>query len=192
MRSPIDKKVLLASNSPRRRQLLKEIVNDFEIAPSREVDETYPSTLTAAEVAPYLSRLKADAYADLIDDDTVLITADTVVIVDDKIIGKPRSSEEAVQMLETIAGREHVVITGVTLRSNVKTDTFSCATSVFFDKIGKDELQQYVDEFKPFDKAGSYGIQEWIGCRGINRIDGCFYNVMGLPLNMLYTRLKAF
>lgn len=191
MKSPTDRHIVLASNSPRRRALLKEIVPDFEIAPSRQVDESYPDDLNVFEVAPYLSRKKAEAYGDLTGEDTVVVTADTVVIIDGRILGKPRDAHDACRMLRQLSGREHVVVTGVTVKSKDKTETFSCRTSVFFDNISDDEISDYVAEFNPLDKAGSYGIQEWIGCRGIKKIEGCFYNVMGLPLNMLYDKLKT-
>ena len=192
MKSPASKRIVLASNSPRRRQLLKEIVDDFDIAESREIEETYPENLPAEKVPAYLSRLKAEAFSDLIGSDNILMTADTVVILNGKILGKPHNEEEAVRMLLSLSGREHIVITGVTLKSSEKTDTFSCRTSVHFDEISEDEIRQYVAEFKPFDKAGSYGIQEWIGCRGISAINGCFYNVMGLPVSMIYNHLQSF
>lgn len=192
MKSPVDKHIVLASNSPRRRQLLGHIIPEFDIAPARDIDETYPHDLDALEVAPYVSLKKAEGYADLVDKDTLLITADTVVIIDNQILGKPRSAEQALQMLKTLSGRMHRVVTGVTLKSVEKTLTFSNVTEVYFDDMTDDELMRYIDEFKPFDKAGSYGIQEWIGCRGIKGVKGCFYNVMGLPMNDLYNHLNLF
>lgn len=192
MKSPVDYNVILASNSPRRRTLLKEIIPDFEIAESRDIDESYPADLPAVEVAPYISRKKAEGYADLIQDNVLLITADTVVIVDDTILGKPKSAEDAVRMLSLLSGREHRVVSGVTLMTKKKTLTFSCVTTVHFDTIPHGEIARYVEEYKPFDKAGAYGIQEWIGCRGIIGVEGCFYNVMGLPVNRLYNELARF
>lgn len=192
MKSPIDKQIILASNSPRRRELLSHIAPDYILAPAREIDESYPANLEPENVAPYLSTLKAEAYSDLIDDRTVLITADTVVIIDGTILGKPHSTDEAIDMLKKLSGRTHCVVTGVTLRSANNTRTFSCATQVHFDTLTDDEIHEYVDQYKPFDKAGAYGIQEWIGCRGIAGINGCFYNVMGLPVNVLYNELKTF
>ena len=192
MNAPTSKKVVLASNSPRRRQLLRDIIPNFTVAESRSIDESYPEGLTAEEIAPFLSKLKADAYADLIDNNTLLITADTIVIIDGRILGKPRDGQEALEMLKTLSGNMHTVVTGVTLRSKTKSRTFSCATQVYFDKIPEHELIQYIETFNPIDKAGAYGIQEWIGCRGINKIDGCFYNVMGLPLNRLYNEITEF
>lgn len=192
MKSPIDKNIILASNSPRRRQLLREIIPDFEIAPAREIDEVYPSNLPVTDIALYLSRLKAEAYSDLLNHQTILITADTVVIADGQLLGKPHSEEEAIEMLKKISGVPHQVVTGVTIKSTAETETFGCTTTVYFDHIPEDDIIEYVREYKPYDKAGSYGIQEWIGCRGITRIEGCFYNVMGLPLNSLYEHLVRF
>lgn len=192
MKSPTHLRVILASNSPRRHALLREIVPNFEIAPPRDIDESYPKTMDVLEVASFLSQVKANGYADLVDADTVLITADTVVVVDDKILGKPRSTEQAFEMLKQLSGRMHKVITGVTLMSAAKKVTFSHITEVYFDEIPEEQLRQYIEEFKPFDKAGSYGIQEWIGCRGIKGMKGCFYNVMGLPVNDLYNHLESF
>ena len=192
MKSPTNKKIILASNSPRRRQLLKEIIPEFSIAQSRDIDENYPSDMPVMEVAPYLSKVKAECYSDLVEKDTILITADTVVILDGRILGKPHSISEAVEMLKEMRGKEHLVVTGVTLKSEEKTETFASVTKVCFDQLSDDEIFAYVEEFKPFDKAGAYGIQEWIGCRAINGIQGCFYNVMGLPLNLLYSHLLLF
>lgn len=192
MKSPIDKKIILASNSPRRRELLRYIIPDFEIAPSRDIDEDYPENLPVEEVAPYISREKAEAYRDLLTNDNVIVTADTVVCIDNHILGKPHDKDDALRMLKTLSGRQHKVITGVTVMSLNRIETFSCATDVFFDNLSDEELEEYIEEFRPFDKAGAYGVQEWIGSRGIRRIEGCFYNVMGLPLNRLYTVLKCF
>lgn len=192
MKNPSSKNIILASNSPRRRMLLNYICNDFELAPSREVDETYPAELPSDEVAPFLSRKKAEAYRDLLTDDNLIITADTVVILDGKILGKPANGDEAMQMLGRLNGRSHSVITGVTLMSKEKTKTFAVLSKVTFDNMTTDELLDYISEYRPFDKAGSYGVQEWIGARGIKHIEGCYYNIMGLPLNALYNELKTF
>lgn len=189
MKNPTDKHIILASNSPRRRQLLGGIVSEFEIAPPRPVDETYPNSLSPEEVAPFLSQIKAKAYADLVTENTLLITADTVVILDNKILGKPQSHSQAVAMLQSLSGHTHRVVTGVTIVSSEKEITFSNTTEVTFDTLTHEEIDDYIKQFQPFDKAGSYGIQEWIGYRAIRKIDGCFYNVMGLPLNHLYLEL---
>ncbi len=186
------KKLILASNSPRRRELLKLIVPEFEIATPVEVDEVYPSDLSAHEVAPYLSRLKANAYRSLLGDNDVLLTADTVVIVDDKILGKPADENQAFEMLRLLSGRSHDVVTGYTLTALDKTVTRAVATQVFFDNLADDTIRRYIDKYHPMDKAGAYGIQEWIGCVGISHINGCFYNVMGLPLYSLAHSLRDF
>ena len=185
-------RLLLASNSPRRRELISLLDIDVEIISPREVDESYPSELPAVEIPAYLSRLKAEAYKDLPHDDEIIVTADTVVVLDDRILGKPHSRDEAVRMLSSLSGRSHRVVTGVTLMSADHTKTFSVTTNVEFDRLLKEEIESYVDKYQPFDKAGAYGIQEWIGCVGISSIDGCYYNVMGLPLHDLYRHLQNF
>lgn len=183
---------ILASNSPRRRSLLSYILPDFDIAPSRDIDESFPENLPVEEVAPYLSRVKADGYKDLVADGDILITADTVVILDGKILGKPKTESGAIEMLKALSGQTHTVVTGVTLMSPTNTDTFSETTHVTFDKLSDKQIESYVAEFKPLDKAGAYGIQEGIGATGISGIVGCFYNVMGLPLHTLNKHLDNF
>lgn len=183
--------IILASASPRRHELLKMIVEDFTIAPSCDVDEVYPETLPKEEVPVFLSQLKAKAYLpDLSSADDVLITADTVVILDNKILGKPHSREEAMGMLSEMQGKTHKVVTGVTLTTQAGSTSFSQLTEVEFDTLTKDEIIYYVDKFHPYDKAGAYGIQEWIGAAAIIGIKGSFYNVMGLPIHALYKELK--
>ena len=184
--------VLLASNSPRRRELLHMLIPDFGVAVSRDVDETYPPDMPPEQVAPYLSRLKADAYHEDLTTGEIIITADTIVINDGKILGKPHSEQEAMDMLRSLMGHTHTVITGVTLTSEKATETFSEQTQVEFASLTDAEIQTYVHNFHPLDKAGAYGIQVWIGCAGIRGINGCFYNVMGLPLHALYHHLKNF
>lgn len=182
--------LLLASTSPRRRELLKMITPDFEIAPGRDVEEVYPASLPLEEVPVYLSRLKASAYiADLKDDD-ILITADTVVILDGEILGKPHSRDEAVGMLMKMQGKTHIVVTGVTLTTSSGHSSFANRTEVDFDTLSRQEIEHYVDKYRPYDKAGAYGIQEWIGAAAIIGIRGSFYNVMGLPVHTLYLKLK--
>lgn len=183
------RRVLLASASPRRRELLGMILPGFEIVSGRDVDETYPADLPAVDVPAYLSRLKAAAYADTLADNDILITADTVVILDGHILGKPTDASDACRMLAALAGRTHTVVTGVTITTRTSTDTFSESTRVSFAPLSDAEIAEYVARFRPLDKAGAYGIQEWIGAAAIERIDGCFYNVMGLPLHALYRHL---
>ena len=185
------KKILLASNSPRRRELLGLLDVDFSIAEPREVNEVYPDNLPAEDVPSYLSALKADAYADMLSDDEILLTADTVVICDGEILGKPDGHNGAVEMLKRLSGKTHTVVTGVSLTTKSDRCVFSEHTDVTFAPLSDDEIDYYVDRYRPYDKAGAYGIQEWIGCIGIKSINGCFYNVMGLPLHKLYENLKA-
>lgn len=184
--------IVLGSNSPRRRELLAMLFDDFTIAASRDVDETWPSTLTPDQVPAYLSQLKARAYQPDLSELAILITADTVVIVDDRILGKPHDEAEAVKMLQTLRGRTHRVVTGVTITDARRSYTFSDTTEVDFADLTDDEIRSYVNHSRPLDKAGAYGIQEWIGAAGIRGIRGCFYNVMGLPMHPLYEALKKF
>ena len=182
--------IILASASPRRRELLKMITPDFVIAEGRDVNEVYPADLKPEKVPEFLSRLKASAYAPDLKDNDLLITADTVVILDGDILGKPHSREEAMAMLTRMQGRTHVVVTGVTLTTVDGLHSFSQCTEVDFDTLTPAEIEYYVDNFKPYDKAGAYGIQEWIGAAAIIGIRGSFYNVMGLPVHALYKELK--
>ena len=164
----------------------------FVLAPKFECDESYPATLPAAEVAAFLSALKSNAYPELLDEEDILITADTTVVVDERVLGKPADREEAYEMLRAMSGRSHRVYTGVTLRSKSRLHTFSVESEVTFREISDEEILYYIDNYRPYDKAGAYGIQEWIGYVAIERIEGSFYNVMGLPIQRLYTELLAF
>lgn len=186
-----NRRILLASNSPRRRELLTMIIPTFEIPPAVDINEIYPDSLPAPEVPVYLSKLKARAYQSTLSaPDDILITADTVVIVDGKIFGKPKDAQDAIRMLTTLSGRTHTVITGVTILTSGTTTSFSETTDVTFSKLSQEEIYTYVNHYRPFDKAGAYGIQEYIGAIGITGINGCFYNVMGLPVGSLYRKLK--
>lgn len=186
-------KVLLASNSPRRRQLLQMILPSFEIADNIDVDESYPSDLKPEDVPAYIAVVKAKEHDDLLEDNELMITADTVVILDGHIYGKPHSRDEAIDMIGRLAGRTHHVVTGVALSARGhERDVFSETTAVKFAELSRAQIEEYVDRYRPFDKAGAYGVQEWIGAVGIKGIDGCFYNVMGLPLHTLYDHLAAF
>lgn len=186
------KRLILASASPRRRQLMEEAGMRFTLAQKFECDERYPATLPAAEVAPYLSALKSHAYPAPLAAEDILVTADTAVVVDGEVLGKPAEREQACEMLRSMSGRDHRVYTGVTLRSSERCHTFVAETTVRFREISEEEIAYYVDNFRPYDKAGAYGIQEWIGYVAIERIEGSFYNVMGLPVQRLYTELLAF
>ncbi len=185
-------RVILASASPRRRELLKMVVPEFEIASGIEVDETYPADMPAAEVPVYLSQLKSNAYRHTLEGGDVLITADTVVIIDGEILGKPANRDEAIAMLAKLSNRTHTVITGVTLQSIACSESFAQSTLVHFDEVSMDDIEHYVDTYQPFDKAGAYGIQEWIGAAAISGIEGSFYNVMGLPVHALFLKLRKF
>ena len=185
-------KIYLASGSPRRKELLSRLNITFEVPLTVNVDETYPIDMSAENVASYLSRLKAEAYRPIIEKDTLIITADTVVINDGELLGKPATEQDAVSMLQALSGRSHKVITGVTISTADKQSTFSVETEVEFAQIEQYEIEWYVKTYLPLDKAGAYGIQEWIGCIGVKNINGSFYNVMGLPLHRLYCELKKF
>lgn len=182
--------MLLASKSPRRRQLLADCGIEFQVAEGRDAEERFPEDMPRREVAEYLSRLKSDAYADMLQQNDVLITADTVVIAAGEILGKPKDREEAVCMIEKLSDAEHLVVTGVTLRTRETVRSFSCESKVCFRALRREEIEYYVDTYKPFDKAGAYGIQEWIGYVAISGIEGSFYNVMGLPIQRLYVELE--
>lgn len=184
--------IILASGSPRRRELLGMLDVDFRVDTSHGVDETVPEGVSPMDVAPYLSQLKASAYPLTKDDGKLVITADTVVIIDDEVLGKPADENEACEMLEKLQGRVQTVVTGVTVRTYNKSVTFRAESEVEFAKLSRPEIEYYVRKYKPLDKAGAYGIQEWIGAAGIKGIEGSFYNVMGLPVHRLYECLKNF
>lgn len=187
------KRLLLASASPRRRELLSSLDSNVEIVKLKEVDESYPASLPALEVAHYVACIKRDAYnTSQLADNEILVTADTVVVLDGKVLGKPHSTAEAYSMLRDMSGKTHTVVTGVTLSSNTKTVSFATTTEVTFDNLTDDQINYYIDKYAPMDKAGAYGIQEWIGYIGIKGINGCYYNVMGLPLHDLYQHLLQF
>lgn len=183
-------KILLASKSPRRQELIKMLEIPYESVSVGEVEEVYPAELPPEDVPAYLSRIKASAYQTPLADDEVLVTADTIVLLNGEILGKPADMEEAKVILQKLSGRVHRVITGVTLTTNMAHHTFSVTTDVHFAPLTTGEIDFYVERFRPLDKAGAYGIQEWIGAVGIKRIDGSFYNVMGLPVHQLYRELK--
>ena len=185
-------RLILASQSPRRRQLLADTGIEFELAPRFECEESFSEEMPAAEVAEYLANLKSEAYPEPLGEKDILLTADTVVIACNRILGKPADRAEAIAMISMLSGREHEVVTGVTLRSAERVKRFSVSSKVRFRALIQEEIEYYVDTYKPFDKAGSYGIQEWIGYVGIEGIEGSFYNVMGLPVQRLYCELGEF
>ncbi|MEI7982041.1 MAG: Maf family nucleotide pyrophosphatase [Bacteroidota bacterium] len=184
--------IILASQSPRRQYLLKELGIDFEIC-ATNVNEIYPAGLNPAEIAIFLAELKANNFdASRLDDKRIIITADTIVSIENEILGKPRNYAEAVLMLQKLSGRRHDVITAVCLKSKTKMKVFHVLSSVSFKVLSQEEIDYYIDNFQPFDKAGGYGVQEWIGYIGISKIEGSFFNVMGLPVKELYEELLKF
>lgn len=184
--------VVLASGSPRRQTLLNDLGIDFRVE-QRPVDESFPPGMDENEIAIYLSRLKADAFdGDFFASDTMLITADTIVCLQGEVLGKPSGRQEACDMLRRLSGKKHQVITGMLIRTQGREVNFSVTTDVYFKELEDDEIEYYVDTFRPYDKAGAYGIQEWIGYAGIEKIEGSFYNVMGLPVHRLYEELRKF
>jgi len=186
-----DYQLILASQSPRRHQMLKELGLDFKIQ-TKDVEEVYPDHLKGEEIPVYLSKLKAEAFVLDMNEKELVITADTIVCVDDMVLGKPKDRDDAVNMLKTLSGRSHQVISGVCLKSKEKEATFSTTTHVHFKVLSLEEINYYIDNYKPFDKAGAYGIQEWIGFVGIDGIEGSYFNVVGLPIQRLYQELSKF
>lgn len=184
--------LILASQSPRRRELLTGSGLEYQLAAKYQVEELFPSDMPLYQVAEYLSQLKSEGYPERLGEGDILLTADTVVIVGSEILGKPHSHEEACQMLRKLSGATHTVVTGVTLRTATRRHSFSAESAVRFRTLTDEEICYYVDNFRPFDKAGSYGIQEWIGYVAIEGIEGSFYNVMGLPIQRLYVELDEF
>ncbi len=184
--------ILLASKSPRRRELLEQLRINFTIISLSGIEETYPADLPVTEVPLYLARLKADAYRKLIHGNEMIITADTVVIDNGKVLGKPKDHKEAARMLRELSGHSHEVATGVTVSTIDRSEAFVTRTEVKFAELTDQEIEYYIESFNPYDKAGAYGIQEWIGCVAVEYIKGSFYNVMGLPVQRLYEVLKSF
>lgn len=184
--------IILASGSPRRRELLEGLGLDFKVECLSGIDESYPSDLPAEETALFIARKKADAYKSLIKPGQLIITADTVVVCDNCVLGKPHDKDDAIRMLEALSRKTHNVITGVAITAFDKQSSFAVSTDVRFAQLSNKEISYYVDKYKPFDKAGAYGIQEWIGYVGVEYIAGSYYNVMGLPIQRLYQELKKF
>ncbi len=185
-------KIILASNSPRRRELLKGLDLDFEVRIRPDIEEAYPSGLAPGEVPLFIAKEKAKIYADEIQPDELIITADTVVVLENEVLEKPEDEADAIKMMKCLSGRKHQVITAVVITTEKKSVDFSVISTVDFSDLTDEEIQYYVSKYRPFDKAGSYGIQEWIGYIGVKSIEGSFYNVMGLPVQRLYRELKKF
>ena len=184
--------IILASNSPRRRELLGGLGIPFEVKVLPDIEESYPDDLPVAEIAEYIAAEKAEAYRKVMQPDHLVITADTVVIADNEVLGKPVDAADARRMLQLLSGRKHQVVTGVCLTTTTRQRRFSVTTDVTFKTHSDEEITYYIDTYRPFDKAGAYGIQEWIGYVGISGLEGSFYNVMGLPTRKLYQCLKSF
>ena len=178
----------MASNSPRRRELLAGLGLPFEVRIIDGIDESYPASLVVSDVPLFISKKKAQAYT--LAPSELLITADTIVCIDNEILCKPKDNEEACKMLTKLSGRTHQVITGVTLTTTEWTHSFSCSSDVTFASLTEQEILHYVNAYHPLDKAGAYGIQEWIGYIGVTRLEGSYFNVMGLPVQRLYSELK--
>ena len=183
-------KIILASNSPRRKELLSGLGVDYEVKTLPDVDESYPDGLSGEEIAKHIARGKAEAYRSLIQADELVITADTIVWLDGTVMGKPKDEEEAKDMLMRLSGKTHQVITGVCLTTALTQKTFATVTDVTFATLTDEEVDYYVTRYQPMDKAGSYGVQEWIGFVGVENLSGSYFNVMGLPIQRLYTELK--
>lgn len=182
-------KLLLASKSPRRKELLSSLGYFFECV-SVDCDEVYSSSIPIEQVAMYLSQLKADSFREL-GNDEVLLTADTIVVLGEKVLGKPKNEEEAKQMLKMLSGREHQVFTGITIKTRTEKMTEGDCAKVYFDSISDDEIEFYLEKYAPYGKAGAYGIQDWIGMSKVKKIEGSFYTIMGLPTHLVYTMIES-
>ena len=181
--------IILGSQSPRRQELMQGLNLKFKVF-TIDVDETYPQNLKREEIPVFIARKKADAYKDILKDNSLLITADTIVWLDGNVFGKPKDEEDAIKILKQLSGKIHQVITGVCITTIKKSTVFDVITDVKFASFSDEEIKYYVENYKPFDKAGAYGIQEWIGFAGIESVNGSYYNVMGLPIQRLYNELK--
>lgn len=186
-----DYKIILASKSPRRKELLGGLNLPFEVI-VREVDEVFPKEMSMEEIPVYLAKLKAEPFLKEQEDKVLVITADTIVWIDGEVLGKPIDHQHAEEMLRKLSGRKHIVVTGVCLTSSEKQVAFSSVTEVHFKELSHKEIEYYLDLYQPYDKAGAYGVQEWVGYIAIDRIEGSYFNVMGLPVGRLYEELKRF
>lgn len=183
--------IILASGSPRRQQFFRDLDLDFEIH-LKDVEEIYPENLKAEAITDYLAELKANVFIEELSDNDILITSDTIVWHENKALGKPKDYDDAFKMIKSLSGKTHEVITSVCIKTNSKTDTFHEVTKVTFNPLSEEAITYYLNNYKPFDKAGSYGIQEWIGLVAISRIDGSYANVVGLPVDKVYQHLLTF
>ncbi len=185
-------RIVLASNSPRRRELLAGLGIEFSTRVIDGIDESWPDDLKGQDIPLFISKSKSAAYVPSLAPDEIVITADTVVMADDRVLGKPHSQQQASEMLHVLSGRSHEVITGVTLAAKDRSRSFAVTTKVTFDSLSDSEIDWYVSQYAPFDKAGAYGIQEWIGYIGVSSIEGSYFNVVGLPVQRLYRELQDF
>jgi len=185
-------RIILGSRSPRRQQLLEGLGIRFEVITNDDQYEGYPPDMDKREIPVFLAKQKCNHYLKYLDSDTILITADTIVCIDNEVLGKPADHADAANMLSRLSGRAHQVLTGVCIKSMVKESVFCVSSDVYFRKLSPNEIAHYVSNYKPFDKAGAYGIQEWIGYVGIEKIEGSYYNVMGLPTQRLFVELIRF
>lgn len=185
-------RIILASNSPRRKELLSGLNIPYEVKTLPDIEETYPAELKGDEIAIYIAKEKANAYLGYLENDTLLFTADTIVLLDGKVYGKPTDLEDAKQMLRNLSGKTHQVITGVCITSKDKQKSFGVTSQVRFATLEESEIEYYVTNYKPLDKAGAYGVQEWIGYVAVEYISGSYFNIMGLPIQRLYQELKQF
>lgn len=181
--------IILASNSPRRRELLGGLGIKYEVKVLPDIEENYPADLPVAQIAEYIAKEKADAYRELMEQTDLIITADTIVVAGDEVMGKPVDADDARRMLHKLSGRTHQVITGVCLTTTDKQRAFSVTTDVTFKQLTDEEIDYYIRTYRPFDKAGAYGIQEWIGYVGVTGLNGSYFNVMGLPVQRIYNEL---
>lgn len=187
-----DYHIILASNSPRRKELLAGIDVNFDVRVIPDIDESYPASLPTKDIAEYISRKKATVYRQQMASDELIITADTIVVLDSEVMGKPHDEADASRMLRELSGRTHQVITGVTLTTIDRQRSFSVGTDVTFKSLTDEEINYYIQHYKPYDKAGAYGIQEWIGHIGVTALKGSYFNVMGLPVQRIYEALRQF
>lgn len=184
--------IILASQSPRRKELLRNLGINFNVFVKKDIDESFPSHLKREEIAGYLANQKTKKYKPDLSDNDLIITADTIVWLNDEVLNKPVDYNDAFQILRKLSGKIHLVITGVCISTKLKTESFTSTTEVHFKQLDDSEIEYYIKNYKPYDKAGAYGIQEWIGYIGIDHIEGSYFNVMGLPLQKLYEKLKGF
>lgn len=182
--------ITLASNSPRRKELLSGLNLDYKVKILPDIDETYPDTLKGEDIPLYIARKKAEAYKAIMDENELIITADTIVYTDGEVLGKPKDEADARRMLQALSDRSHQVITGVCITTSGFQRSFASVTEVTFDTLTDDEINFYISTYSPMDKAGAYGIQEWIGFIGVSKLNGSYFNVMGLPVQRLYRELK--